>query len=157
VHFPAYDPTTCFDRIYLFYQNMFFYSPNGRVPLTYTFFFEKRLHENTYLTELKKDFPELFRNEVENYRIGSAFNYYYSKPVFVSNGILSKDRYIIEKYIFFMFFIKEILKESSVYVSFLDLNFLDISKAENFLTKKYNTVFLNLFYKFYQAPAVINY
>ena len=55
IYFPAYDPSVCFDRIYLFYQNMFFYTPNGRIPLTYSFFFEKRLFQETYLENLQKD------------------------------------------------------------------------------------------------------
>lgn len=157
LYFPAYDPTTCFDRIYLFYQNMFFYSPNGKIPLTYSFIFEKRLFQETRLIEEQKDLPDGVVKQDDAFRVGSAFNYYYSKPLFISVNISSSERYTADKYVFFMFFIKELLKESSIYISFLESNIIDMLTAENFLSKKFNNIFLNLFYKFYQAPAVINY
>lgn len=156
VYFPTYDPTACFDRIYLFYQNMFFYSPNGKIPLTYSFSFEQRRFEETYIPELERETQKLF-DKNKAYRISSAFNYYYSEPLYFSIDISSKERYISDKYVFFMFFIKEILKETSVFFSFLEQGFSDSKVTENFLTKKLNTIFLNLFYKFYQAPAIINY
>jgi len=148
---------------------MFFYTPNGRIPLTYSFFFEKRLFQETYLENLQKDLLKedatklnkalikFITKQNSAYRLGSVFNYYYSDPLFFSVDISSNERFISDKYVFFMFFIKEILKESSIYISFLESNFFDFSKAETFLTKRFNTIFLNLFYKFYQAPAIINY
>lgn len=162
MYFPMYDPTVCFDRIYLFYQNMFFYSPNGRIPLTYSSFFEKRIHEETLLFQLMLYEEPSLSNFVSflkdsTFRVGSAFNYYYSEPLFSSVNISSRERYSADKYVFFMFFIKEILQESSVYISFLESGILDMAATQNFLNKKFNTIFLNLFYKFYQAPATINY
>jgi len=160
IYFPMYDPTACFDRIYLFYQNMFFYSPNGKIPLTYSFLFEKKLYQETLLAQLQRDALKSLNIAIPGdnaLRIGSAFNYYYSKPLFNSVDISSRERYSADKYVFFMFFIKEILQESSVYISFLESGILNMSTTQNFLNKKFNTIFLNLFYKFYQAPATINY
>lgn len=157
VYFLPYDPTAVFDRVYLFYQNMFFYAPLGKIPLTQCFFFDHKEFERNYFKWFRQQNPHLFLEGNTDYRVGSAYHFYYSRPLITSVEISSSERYDCDKYVFFMFFIKEVLKESSIYINFLELGLTDLKSTETFLSKKINTVFLNLFYKFYQAPAVINY
>lgn len=90
--------------------------------------------------------------------MGGSFSYYFDdKPFYSSVNISSKERYLCDKYVFFMFFLRDILKETSVYLGFLESDLSSLKTIETHLSKKFNNIFLNYFLKFYQAPSIINF